>query len=182
MGTDIHPAVEVRRKGTWRYHQPKDDCPYYWETEYKANPVTGNPERYYTLDGDGNRIKSKWACSCKYRLPEFFWQRNYGWFAILANVRNDDDESWPYIQEYRDLPFDITPRARARMSDEHNQGWVLLRELQDYSFTQLVKTYNGNEVPVACEVPIIEVIQYLEKLIPKGGTSDDVRLVFDFDS
>jgi hypothetical protein len=32
VGTGIHPAVEVRRNGIWRYHKPRTLCQWYAET------------------------------------------------------------------------------------------------------------------------------------------------------
>src|SRR4029077_7962504 len=103
MGCDIHPAVEVRRQGTWRNHRPKDECPYYYEYEYDHTKTPA--EKVWKLDADGNRIRSRWD-RCKKRLPGILEDRNYSTFAVLANVRNDEDDPFPFIQENRGLPRD----------------------------------------------------------------------------
>lgn len=196
MGCDIHIALERYFEGNWHYYRPKDECPYYYEYDWKPDPATGQPMQYWRVDANGNRIRSKWD-KCKTRLPGIFEDRNYATFAVLANVRNDDDNPYPYIQEYRGLPFDITVGAMRFTGTEsdgdlHSQGWVTLRELQEFSFTQLVpvndydfvtKTSTTSEEPIACRVPLIQMIEYMEAIVPiKGGTPDHVRLVFSFDN
>lgn len=146
MGTDIHPAVEIRRNGIWRYHRPKTECPYYYDYDYVANPKfeRDKPETYpasfrqQKLDSDGNRIRSKWD-RCKTRLPEYFSSRNYLKFAILADVRNGYGfagvktfDPLPSIAPARGEPADITSEARAKLSNEHSPTWVNLGELMDW--------------------------------------------------
>lgn len=257
MGTDIHPAVEVRRNGVWRYHTPKTICPYYYD--YEFDRVTG--QRITRLDADGSPIRSKWD-RCKYRLPEFFSERNYRVFAVLGDVRNGSGFAGVYTHDYippiqsqRGFPDGMDHRTRAKMSDEHSEGWVTLDELQAYDYDQMfteggvlneaeyLRTAITGELPQSWsggisgpDIRIIspedyaklydspislltekdrdkhrninydrkaryhiahkwerklrdqvsaipdEMVPYLEKLIPKGGTPEDVRLVFDFDS
>jgi hypothetical protein len=166
MGTDIHPAIEVRRKGVWRYHKPKTLCRYHWEREYV-------PGRGFvlTLDDNGQPIPSRWGDRCKYGLPDYFHDRNYDTFYLLGGVRDGrGDGVWP-IQEYRGAPPDITPQAFGRLSEEHSAGWVTLSELMYHPHPEL---WLKDNLP--------DMIAYMLKLVPKGGTTDDVRLVFDFDS
>lgn len=173
MGTDIHPAVEVRRKGIWRYHKPVTECPYYYEYDYKPNPnfVRGKPEtgpvsfKEYRLDSDGNRIRSKWD-RCATRLPEFFRNRNYLKFAILADVRNGYGfagvktfDPLPSIAPGRGLPADITKEARAKLSNEHSETWVLLSELMAWPHWDGKLVHEG----------VISEYEFLETLI-KGTT------------
>src|SRR5678815_1280107 len=132
MGCDIHPAIEYRDKyGEWHYHRPKAECPYYYEYAYEA----GTSKIIYPTDEKGEKIRSRWD-SCKYRLPEFFTNRDYNVFALLADVRNDG--AIIPIQTGRGLPHDITQLARAQMSDEHTPGWVSLKELKEYDFKRPV--------------------------------------------
>lgn len=251
MGTDIHPAVEVRRKGVWRYHRPKTECPYYYEYKYEQG------QRIYDLDSDGNRIRSRWD-RCATRLPEFFGSRNYLKFAILGNVRNGFGfggvktfDPLPPMSDQRGYPPDISIEAMAKMSEEHSATWVTLAEMMAYDFSGdlveegvideiqflecLIKdttptswsggisgrdievvtpeeylalygskrdmftkeplvprTYDTTKryfiqyrwtVPLNTSCPDIpEIITYMHDLIPKGGTTEDVRLVMDFDS
>lgn len=262
VGTDIHPAIEVRRKGVWRYHRPKTLCQRYaetWDDPVQLDIVNQRlSAKGYPTHKLGDR-QNTWD-RCKYRLPEFFYDRNYRVFALLGNVRNGSGfagvythDEIPYIQDNRGRPDDITPEAEAKLSDEHSDGWVTLQELKDYdydlTFTEggvvsepdYIKSMTTGQPPetwsgmvtgkdivvlqpgefaklfvspvelfqglsakrsphydptkkylvhhkwnrkLRGEVAVIpdQWIPYLEKLIPKGGTTDDVRVVFDFDS
>lgn len=271
MGTDIHPAIEVRRNGTWRYYRPKELCRWYAETlddpvrvaeinkrrlEYiEKNPTAGKGWKEAVL---GERANS-WD-RCKYRLPEFFDERNYRVFAVLGNVRNGSGfagvythDELPYIQDNRGFPDDISDEAKAKMSNEHSEGWVDLAELKAYDYNKRfteggvldeeefrkhlttqrppeswsgmisgggVVVLSPADYAALFESPIDllqgkdtqrrasydttkryfihatwerklrgqiaalpdQWIPYLEKLVPKGGTNEDVRVVFDFDS
>lgn len=242
MGCDIHPAIEYRKADGWHYHRPKADCPYYYD--YTYDPVTRKP--FFTLDEHGDKIRSKWD-DCKYRLPEFFTDRNYAVFALLADVRNDG--SIIPIQRDRGLPGNVTNLSKAQLSNEHSAGFVTLDELKSYDFkreveiegflseeqfkelvqgvepkewqdyiwnakdanivgpaeyarlhespidllpggnkrfidnkTYLIKTtWKASSIPYVSTIPT-EWVPYLEKLVPKGGTDEDVRVIFDFDS
>lgn len=191
MGCDIHPAVEVRRKDIWRFHQPKTECPYYYDFKYERTSVKpGTPLRKeWVRDAEGNRVKSHWD-HCKYALPEFFKSRDYAMFAVLADVRNDGD--YIPISEPRGLPFDVTKQALARLSDEHSQTWLSLQDLTQYGRTETrdirydpatssyVETHEISEA--VRPAWLTQWIGYLTPLVPKGGTDEDVRVVMDFDS
>jgi hypothetical protein len=245
MGCDIHPAIEVRRKGVWRYHRPTTTCAWYFDTWTAADAERVNknieeqalPMRYMVKAGDR---KNPWD-RCKTRLPDFFTDRNYDLFAILADVRNGG-EIEP-ISSPRGLPHDISKDALAKMSDEHSATWVSLTELITYnvqrplaeegiiSESQFLRCLWTGEPPsswsggvwggkttvitpedyialfggdgkertydheasyfinhrwtvlLADRVPQIDqMIKYLRPLVPKGGSTDDVRIVMDFDS
>jgi hypothetical protein len=271
MGTDIHPAVEVRRNGIWRYHRPTELCRWYAEVytdptdvkavntrmaAYYAKPGV-QPSRHWKPVKLGDR-KNPWD-RCKYRLPEYVTQRHYRMYALLGNVRNGTGfagvythDYIPFIQDNRGYPVDISREASAKMSMEHSAGWVTLDELKDYDyriefteggvldeatfeamcFGRTPSDWSGGisgqnivvlepdayaslyESPIDLlqgkaskkganydtskryfikarwprnlydevkEIPK-EMIPYLEKLVPKGGTDKDVRIVFDFDS
>jgi hypothetical protein len=259
MGTDIHPAVEVRRNGIWRYHQPKELCIWYadvWDDPVALKEYNKRAKQYHDNKKSkkpfvptkmGER-KNTWD-RCKYHLPDYFRDRNYRVFSVLANIRND--YGIPYIQEDRGFPTGVTTEAVAKMSDEHSQGWVSLAELKDYDYHQeytvsgVVEasqyrkflatgksptswsawvggpavTLSPQEYAALLESPIEllsmdprvgpgynplkryyitaewpddlygavqalpkQWVPYLENLVPKGGTDEDVRVVFDFDS
>lgn len=261
MGTDIHPAVEVRRSGVWRYARPTEPCSWYYETwteeEVKRLTDNGWVEKYGPIQVGDRR--NKWD-RCKTRLPEFFTSRNYRHFALLGDVRNGSGfagvythDPIPSISSARGYPATMSREAMAKMSGEHSAGWATLSELQAYDykvkiteggvvgeqdFLRMLRTGKpphdwsgsiaGSSIVVLTpaqyanlyESPIdllqgkearkskaydpsaryyiqatwdqdlyTEVkdipekwVPYLEKLIPKGGTADDVRVVFDFDS
>lgn len=212
MGCDIHPAVEVRRKGVWRYHRPKEPCRWY------------DPVMY------------KWD-KCKTALPDYFTGRNYTLFAILADVRNDG--LIKPIDTPRGTPSDISVEASRKLSEEHSQTWLSLQDLLDYDIFEPIyyegivdeaeyrkmkasntgpSTWAGGifrtgaitvtdteyEALVAAggtdpattyfiktrwpaylpeDCPaLLRITDYLLALVPKGGTNEDVRMVMDFDS
>ena len=132
MGCDIHPAIEVRRKGVWRYYRPPEPCRYYYEVYDQATADrlnNGEHGQKYGQAKVGDR-RNTWD-RCKTRLPDFFRDRNYTLFAILANVRNDGEIDDPIAPD-RGLPEDISKEARAKMSNEHSETWVGLDELMAY--------------------------------------------------
>ena len=250
MGCDIHPAIEVHRKGIWRYHRPTLPCRWYSEiwTQTHINSLPSHYTDSYQLPVVGTR-RNTWD-RCKTRLPDFFADRNYAVFALLADVRND--YGIHPIQADRGLPDGVSREAVAKLSNEHSQGWVDLSELLDYGYDQELLTKGlleekaflalcGGKVPDTWDTglwsvttttdlnplqysalyespidllqgnakpgpnytpsdnyriraqwtrplrPVVSTVPdlwvpYLEKLIPKGGTTDDVRVVFDFDS
>lgn len=261
MGTDIHPAVEVRRDGVWRYARPKEPCSWYYETytekEVKRLTDSGWVAKYGPIQVGERR--NKWD-RCKTRLPDFFTHRNYRHFALLGDVRNGSGfagvythDPIPSISSGRGYPADISREAMAKLSHEHSPGWASLSELQAYDyrikmteggvvdeneFLRMIRTgktpnnWSGSitgpaivtlspqtyanlyESPIDLlqgkearktraydsaaryhiqasweqnlynEVKDIpeQWVPYLEKLIPKKGSADDVRVVFDFDS
>jgi len=297
MGTDIHPAVEVRRNGIWRYHRPTTLCRWYAETWDDPDAVAAQNKRReeYIADlaakGEPSSRMVGWPVvklgdrrnlwdRCKYKLPEFFGERNYRVFALLGNVRNGSGFAGVYthdpiesISSERGRPADISKEAEAKLSNEHSDGWATLAELKAYDYRQEIVEggvisedkyleflnhgrkrpdswsggISGSEIVTLTEdeflstfesvidlfVPINEQkrverkfnrpvgmfasrggaftvpdptkrvyiqavwkaplydevrsipeewIPYLERLVPKGGTDEDVRVVFDFDS
>jgi hypothetical protein len=244
MGTDIHPLVEVRRKGQWHTHQPKTPCSYYYD--YKYDPVT--QQRVPTLDANGEKIRSKWD-TCKYRLPDYFSDRNYSMFSVLADIRNDG--SIPAMTRNRGFPSDTAPGSASYVDPEnvdHSPGYVTLTEMLAYDWSMMIESsgrisaqqymtlrgtgkspdswygwasgrvtvtaaqyeqmlepvydvyaneiapnslkpgvnydidYTWHEFLVEQVPQLVKVMNYLTSIIPKGGTSDDVRLLFYFDS
>ena len=75
---------------------------------------------------------------------EFYQDRNYGLFALLANVRN----YWELepISERKGTPLDLSPRVRAVFDyyehDGHSHSWYTLKEILDFDWTQKVKRYD----------------------------------------
>lgn len=155
MGCDIHPVVEVRRRGQWATHRPRTPYPYY----------------------------GQWPTAPKYALPNAFSNRNYVMFAVLADVTNDIDQYITPMTSCRGVPPDLAPGSRdwAAMID-HSPGWVTLAELEAYDWSQSFID-DGQVYFLLNEMPeIFEIIEYLRALVPRNGSSDDVRLLFDFDS
>lgn len=152
MGCDIHPAVEVRRKGIWRYHRPVTPCRWYletWDDQTDVDAANTRMEEYAKTNpkykdkpiklGDRRRPWDR----CKTRLPDFFRDRNYLKFAILGDVRNDYGfiasdgtrfNELPSMSDNRGIPADISPEARRQLSNEHSQTYVNLREMMDWPY------------------------------------------------
>lgn len=170
MGTDIHVAVEVRRKGVWRYFRPTDPCRWYhdvYDTQADVDTVNERMEKYAKENPRYKHVpvklgdrRHKWD-RCKTRLPEFFDGRNYLMFAILGNVRNGYGfagvktfDPLPSMSDNRGFPADMTPEANAKMSHEHSESWLTLAEMQTYDFDGLL-VHEG----------VIDEVTFLECLI-----------------
>ena len=84
-----------------------------------------------------HKLDGKWAPVS----GEFYDQRNYSLFAILANVRNGAD--FKPITKYRGLPSDVSKvvlqKSESWDLDAHNHNWLLLSELLSYDWTQTVR-------------------------------------------
>jgi hypothetical protein len=174
MGTDIHPAIEVRRSGTWRYHVPRTPCAWYFAT-YTADEAK-RVNKAVALIGDKKHVKAgdrryPWD-KCKRRLPDCFTQRNYIKFAVLADVRNGygvagivtGDPVEP-ITSGRGLPADITKRALAQLTGDHSETWLTLAELLDYNL--LTPQLNRG---VITEAEFIHCL--VEKRTPRSWSGD----------
>lgn len=137
MGTDIHPAVEVRRDGVWRYHRPTEECPNY----YQWDVILPNGKVVHKRTANGERLRASWD-RCKTVLPSAFTSRNYLKFAILADVRNGfargtlrDPQALVPISTPRGIAPGISKQARARLTGDHSETWVSLAELFAYDFS-----------------------------------------------
>jgi len=65
-----------------------------------------------------------------------FFGRNYGFFSILAGVRNYANAYIEPIDQPRGLPDDVSPEIK-KISDDwgvdgHSHSWFMLRELKDF--------------------------------------------------
>ena len=155
MGCDIHLAVEVRRDGKWE----------------RALPTGGARDPSFVElaveKGDG------WYA--KRSAVEFYHNRNYYVFAVLADVRNYED--FRPISQPRGLPEDVSDAVRHLANDtdddgdiwlgDHSFSWLTLTELQAYPWD----TESAGD--------------FVERFIPelaKIGAPEDVRIVFGFDS
>jgi len=85
-----------------------------------------------------------------HQTTEFYGDRNYNLFAILADVRNgrgfagcETGEGFVPISQPRGFPRNVskeTQRASDGMgADGHSHSWLTLRELLDYDWTQTTK-------------------------------------------
>lgn len=148
MGCDIHLAVEVRRNGRW---QREAIVPEAFRDPYYVEQAAKSLSSYYT----------KWA------ERQWYHDRNYEVFAILANVRN-----YGYIapiSEPRGLPEDMDLET-AKLSYEHpdhdeddidlgdhSMSWLTLAELQAYPWQGRV-TQGG----------IVSLDEFMERVLKHG--------------
>lgn len=113
MGTDIHLEVErLGEDGVWHWiEHPDRPCDDDYCTDGLYNEKTPNAEMHgqphYRCDGTGHYVE------------QFFDDRNYDVFAILADVRNgygfagcDTGDGFEPIAEPRGLPDDLGPEIR----------------------------------------------------------------------
>lgn len=118
MGTDIHLSVEHLKRGEW----------------VRAEPQI--PNRWYD---------PKYPDEPGFVHEEWFGQRNYNLFAVLADVRNgrgfagiETGERLNVIAEPRGLPYGSTVDPD---EVEHTPSWLSLRELLDFDWWQTSRHY-----------------------------------------
>lgn len=114
MGTDIHFYVERRENGAWV------SCDTWEPSEYDDHALIV-------------------PCS-----KQFYDNRNYDLFAMLANVRNGRGFAgittglgFNPITEPRGLPNNLSPEMQIEIKNlEHTPSWLLVSELMAYDWTQ----------------------------------------------
>lgn len=122
MGTDIHLWVERRENGKWV------SADKWSKNEY--DDAVNAPLRVSTKD-------------------EFYGNRNYDLFAILADVRNgrgfagiETGTGFNIIAEPRGWPDDCSPEVAWEGDHiEHTPTWLLLSEILAFDWTQTTKHY-----------------------------------------
>lgn len=153
MGCDIHLQVERREEGVWkRVPHPTRPCDDEYCTDGLYNEKTPNEkmwgQAHYRCKGTG------------FYTDEFWDDRNYDVFAILANVRNgygfagcDTGDGFVPIDEPRGLPDDLSDEVRAGIDGDqseygdpqwfwlgdHSHSWLLVQEILDYDWTRTTK-------------------------------------------
>lgn len=120
MGTDIHMRAEIKRNGQWEAVGEVFENPY-----YKADKPLNDWNKPLTAEPYGDR--------------------NYGLFAMLANVRNGygfagvvTGTGYAPIAEPRGLPEDMSPEVAEWMdSYDHTPSYLTLAELESYDWNQV---------------------------------------------
>ena len=121
MGCDIHFFVEKKVNEKW----------------VSADKWT--KDKYAEKDEDPLMVE---------RADEFYGDRNYSLFAILADVRNgfgfagcDLGEGFKPIASPRGLPINVSARINKTSddygADGHSHSWFTVQELLDYDWTQV---------------------------------------------
>lgn len=123
MGCDIHTHVEFYHEGTKTW---KDGNRYY------RNP-------YYDRDGDDEEEKRA------FWVDELCGERNYGLFAILADVRNNSKVEC--ICKPKGLPDDCNAYIKKCYeewgADAHSASYFTLKELMKYYSDHRTITHGG---------------------------------------
>lgn len=109
MGCDIHIKIEKRVDENWV------DVPW----------TSGDARKYHNVSQDG------------VEMPDYFDNRNYNLFAVLADVRNGTwGERLTPISQPRDLDRSTDARfcepSHTEWLGDHSFSHVTLKELQDY--------------------------------------------------
>jgi len=122
--------------------------------------------------------------------PEYYEERNYDLFAILADVRNGygfagvvTSSGFVPLDQPRGIPPNASDDVRKWCEGgDHSHSYCTVAELLAYDWTRMVfKPGNpGGEVPyyACCRCFLSETMPMLWRL----GAPEDVRIVFWFDS
>ncbi len=144
MGTDIHLVVERKIDGVWQRVHPPDDYPArdpYLAREYAAlsDEQKARPDDGYSMAG--YYVK-------KYRT-DWYSERNYACFAILADVRNGrgfagikTGDGYVPITPRRGVPDDLSPDVdQDRDLGDHSFSWLTVKELLAYDWGRRTRNY-----------------------------------------
>lgn len=158
MGCDIHLQVERRVNGVWeRVPHPLRPCDDEYCTDGKYNEKTPNPDRHgedhFHCGGTGSY------------MTDFYHDRNYDVFGILADVRNgrgfagsDTGDGFIPISLPKGLPPDLSDEIRGVVEDTH--WWCDNCEAYRSEKTSVTLTHDGHSweedaCPV-CEQPFVK--------------------------
>lgn len=147
MGCDIHLFAELRNSET---------------QEWEYLPAPDDPRPYRFDWGQEGGLPG---------LKEWFEDRNYALFGMLAGVR---DRSYPPVDEPRGIPHNVSSELHSQWIEfgEHTPSWLLLSELLAY-FTD----------PVDLDLGFTERFRdFLTELGTYGTPPETLRIVFWFDS
>lgn len=166
MGTDIHLYVEKRNPdGTWScVDPPARDLALYPRERTRADGTTYDSAFYGPHDcmyeskcyGAYDKTGDEWVeipcgptcqrCLGTGRDFDWYHNRNYDVFAILANVRNghgfagvDTGDGFKVIAAPRGVPADVSPRVRDHNTWDHTPSWLLVSELLAFDWQQTTK-------------------------------------------
>jgi hypothetical protein len=113
--------------------------------------MSGRQPTHCTRDEDGDFSTYNPAAPLgKAGEKQFYSDRNYDLFSILANVRNgygfagvETGEGFVPISQPKGVPEDACPEYLAVVAqwdgDGHNHSWLTVRELLEYDWTQTTR-------------------------------------------
>tara|TARA_R110000803_G_scaffold20201_12_gene52265 strand:- start:837 stop:1295 length:459 start_codon:yes stop_codon:yes gene_type:complete len=152
MGCDIHFFAEYREDALspWKFlPAPGSACDYRYGE--------GDPER---PGYDGHSVDRRY-------LRDWFDERNYVLFGMLAGVRGDAEP----VAEPRGWPADLCPELEAERSDiEHTPCWLMVYEMQEH-FARRPEHASAD-----FETCLAEMVRVA------GVGPENIRAVFYFDS
>jgi hypothetical protein len=157
MGCDIHIIAEVKEDGLWK--QNTDEVfpnPYYRPT-WREDDIQRFKERYqrgditkeqldecieHTLNDKDNYLESDKEFK---KIPDD--NRNYDWFAVLADVRNGrgfagmmTGRGFAVIAEPKGVPYDACPEWIENVKewgvDMHSHSWLTLEDFDGFDWNQ----------------------------------------------
>jgi hypothetical protein len=174
MGTDICMIVETKsNEGKWEQvlnpivkcrccegNSTKHCtfCDPISQIKYYSKWLNDPEEHSYYMKNEINnwqRILEEKGSEGGFIVEEWYQDRNYNVFGILANVRNgkgfagiDTGDPWPYIQNGRLLPDDSCSEVIEYMMEcHHSPGWVTLEEIMKYPWESTTRMNRGLVTP-----------------------------------
>lgn len=125
-------------------------CDIHFYVEKRVNGMWVSADTFKEEDDDGD-IRY-------HQVDEFYGDRNYNLFAILADVRNglgfagvETGDGFKPISQPKGLPHDVSKemkrQADSMRGDGHSHSWFTLRELLNYDWTQTSKLKGWVDLP-----------------------------------
>lgn len=153
MGTDIHLEVERRAGDGWQYvPHVERDC---WSCALDAERASKDAGKPVPVSFKKDCF---WCHGTGRHREQFYHDRSYSVFAILAGVRNgvgfagcDTGDPFVPISEPRGLPADMSFELRRRLKadydddddwvslGDHSFSWLTLDEVLAYDWDQTTK-------------------------------------------
>lgn len=171
MGCDIHFFVE-RYSTDRNYNGPRDVSELREESiqaileEEKIVPrwITCDEWEYEQEEGEDPYWMVPYT-------KKFYRGRNYGLFAILADVRNDDIEPIAYPKGIpEDASYAYQVEAKQMEGDGHSHSYFTLEELQNVDWRQYPKDY------------VSEFLETMNKMSKIDTDPSKIRCCFYFDN
>jgi len=123
-------------------------------------------------------------------VEDVFEDREYNFFAFLADVRNYSNIE-PIIPPRRGMPADVSSYVRAEReqwgSDGHSASWIDVDELFDFDYSKYThtsySTWGGNSRGTVLPITYQDFLgEHTMKKILRLGKLIDHRIVFWFDN
>lgn len=181
MGCDIHMCVEIRHNGEWYcgdvfiknkfFKEPNIIGITYEKPDIEGSSLEYDNISYYNFESEYNKVPL-WS------------DRDYDLFSILADVRNDGA---PFISRPRGFPSDICKETRDSLGEDdydfyHSASYFTLKEMQDWAATQPQdQVASLNHLIKLLEERMLYMCRY-DYVLPVANFSEDIRIVFAFDS